>query len=192
VKGLTQSELRFCDVILTQERRNGTQAVLQIYKQFTKCDSAAGKAHRLLRNPKIQNYLVKRNKELLEDLNINPLSILGEDKTLAFADIRKLFTKEGTMVAPWDLPEDIAKCVVGLDVTERYNGKEKSITYKYRLADKGKALERLGRYLKLYDKEDRGISLQEILDSLPAVYAALLIKLMKVEQLGPQKQIEGP
>jgi len=191
MKGLTQSELMYCEIILSQDKRNGTEAVLQSYKHVKKRSTAAVMSTELLKRPKVQAHLSKRSKELLEDLNINPLSILGEDKTLAFSDIRKLFTKEGTMVAPWDLPEDIAKCVVALDVTEKYSGKEKSITYRYRLADKGKALERLGRYLKLYtDKDERGISLQEILDSLPSIHASLLVKLMRAEK-GNVPQIEG-
>jgi len=75
---------------------------------------------------------------------------LLEEKRIAFADIRHLF-KDFVLVAPSELPEDIARAVNGIEIIETEVDGVVTTKYKYKLSDKGKSLERISRHLGLYN-----------------------------------------
>lgn len=88
--------------------------------------------------------------------------VLRETAKLAFFDIRKMFDKDGK---PLDIPKldaDTAAALVGLDVQDVYNFSEDEKQFigyvkKYKMADKLKALELLGKHLGTWEPKDDGL-----------------------------------
>jgi hypothetical protein len=72
--------------------------------------------------------------------------MLEEEKAIAFSDIRKLFDEHGSLIEPHQLPDDIARAVAGIEIIDLEAGKK----YKYKLWDKGKALDRLEKIFGMF------------------------------------------
>lgn len=80
--------------------------------------------------------------------------ILSEVRSLALVDIRKLYNAAGNLLPPHEWPDEVAKAVVGVDVTApRYNKDGEEVTpevKKVRLHDKLKALDMYGKQHSLF------------------------------------------
>jgi len=62
------------------------------------------------------------------------------------------------MLSLKDLPDHMARAIVSLKVIKTQSLKDPDIVrteYRYKFADKGKALERLSRYLGMYEKDNQ-------------------------------------
>lgn len=102
----------------------------------------------------IQQAIREREKrtEITQDM------VLREIAKLAFFDIRKMFDKDGK---PLDIPKldaDTAAALVGLDVQDvaDNDGDYVGFVKKYKMADKLKALELLGKHLGTWEPKDDG------------------------------------
>lgn len=102
----------------------------------------------------IQQAIREREKrtEITQDM------VLRETAKLAFFDIRKMFDKDGK---PLDIPKldaDTAAALVGLDVQDvaDNDGDYVGFVKKYKMADKLKALELLGKHLGTWEPKDDG------------------------------------
>ena len=95
--------------------------------------------------------------------------VVLEERRIAFCDIRGLF-QGGQILSPEKLPEELARAVSNVEVTEKPNGE---ITYKYRFWDKGHALKRLSKNLGLYEKDNqqRGITFEQLFGALKSLDA---------------------
>jgi len=133
---------------------NGTQAAIEAgYSEKT----AAEQASRLLRNVNIQEAIQKYMNKLTEEAEIEVVDVLDGLKRLAFLDIRKLYNDDGSAKKIHELDDDIALALAGIDVNEISTGDAtiEIIGKKYKLSDRTKALELLGKYLKMFtDKID--------------------------------------
>ena len=77
--------------------------------------------------------------------------VVGELARLAFFDVRKLVSGDGRPIPLHELDEDSARAIVGLDVATVGNAQQGvGEVLKFKLADKGAALERLGKFLKMF------------------------------------------
>lgn len=111
--------------------------------------------HRLLRNPKVREEIEKANAEINSSLDVSIERVRKELARLAFYDPRKFFKDDGSLKPISELDEDTAMAIAGMDVNELFdgNGEERALAgycKKLKLSDKGMALERLGRYLKMF------------------------------------------
>jgi hypothetical protein len=82
-------------------------------------------------------------------------SILRELRRLGSADLRKLFKEDGSLKKPEDWPDEIAAAISGIDTEELFDGygkyrKHIGFTKKVKLWDKGRALELLGKNLRMF------------------------------------------
>jgi phage terminase small subunit len=129
-------------------------------------------ASKLLRNPKVKAAIEKVQKRAADKAEISQQRILEEEGRLAFLNPQGLVNEKGKLLDLHELPEDVARAIVGLDVVRQNDG---SLKYKYRFSDKGKSLERLSRHLGMYnDKLNLGFTvetLNAILSGLPEEYA---------------------
>ena len=85
--------------------------------------------------------------------------IITELGRVGLSDIRDLFTEDGKLLPIHKLPPDIARSVASVKVTSKQqpdeNGNIEVVnTVEVKLWDKNSALEKLAKYLRLYDKKD--------------------------------------
>jgi phage terminase small subunit len=128
-----------------------------------------------LSKPVISEAIAKATAERFQKLEITAEKVLQELAKLGFFDPRKLFNADGSPKPLHELDDATASAVAGFDVIELFEGtgdqkKSVGIMKKFRLADKGQNLERLGRHLKLFtDKVEHSGKLgftPEFMDSL--------------------------
>lgn len=123
-------------------------------------NSAEVNSTRLLKDPRIQEYIQQRMKDREKRTEITQDRVLREYARLGFFDPRKLFDGEGKPVPINDLDDDTAAALAGLDVQEVYEGFGEDrefvgYTKKYKIADKKGALDSIARHLGMFvDKQE--------------------------------------
>jgi len=140
---LTPKQKRFIEEYLVD--LNGTQAAIR-------AGYSAKTANRIatenLSKPVIANEIQKEQQKRSKRTEIEQDRVLQEEARLAFSDIRQIFNKDGCLIQPHLLPEDIARSVSGIDViTTTTKDGDTTTTYKYRFWDKGSALQRVEKHL---------------------------------------------
>jgi phage terminase small subunit len=131
---------------------NATKAAIDAgYSERT----AESQGSRLLRNVKVAALIGGKTKIRMEKLEITADRVLQELAKLAFFDPRKFFNSDGSAKQVTDLDDDTAMALAGMEVFELFEGAGEQkhaygLSKKFRLADKGQNLERLGKHLKLF------------------------------------------
>jgi phage terminase small subunit len=131
---------------------NATQAATRAgYSKKTANEQAA----RLLANVSVAAAVQAAMDKRAKRLEITSDSVLQEIAKIAFMDPRKFFNSDGSTKQVTELDDDTAMGLAGMEVIELFEGQgEQKHVYgllkKFRLADKGLNLERLGKHLKLF------------------------------------------
>jgi phage terminase small subunit len=175
---LTEKQKIFADEYLID--LNATRAYKAAYPKVVKDETAAQAGSRMLRNVKVAEYIRERMREREKRTEITQDRVLQELARLGFFDIRKLFDDSGKPLDITDLDNETAACIAGLEVMDVYEGTgddRKFVGYvkKYKLSDKIKALELLGRHLGMF--KDKMEVLGQIDTSNP--YAGLTTEELK-------------
>lgn len=97
----------------------------------------------------------QRCAEAEQEAGITAARVMAETANVAFGDIRLLFDENGNLRPLHELPAEVAAQLAGVDVEELFegSGKERSqigVVRKVKRWDKVKALELLGKRLKLW------------------------------------------
>ncbi len=76
----------------------------------------------------------------------------------SYFDIRKILADDGSVLAPKDWPDEVAKAVVGMDVADLFEGKgqekiQTGIMKKIKFVDKVRAIEMQAKNLKLLTEQ---------------------------------------
>lgn len=149
-RGLTPKQAAFCAEYLID--LNATQAAIRAgYSARTARQAAAEN----LSKPDIQTEVSRLMAERAARVEITADDVLAELLKLAMVDIGQAFNKDGSLKAVHDMPVDIRRAIAGVDVFEEFEGRGEDRTQigwtkKIRFWDKTKALEMLGRHLKLF------------------------------------------
>jgi phage terminase small subunit len=117
--------------------------------------SAEACATKLLGIAKVKAAIEKVQKRAADKAEISQQRILVEEGRLAFLNPQGLVNENGKLMDLHELPEDVARAIVGLDVVRQIDG---SLKYKYRFTDKGKSLDRLERILGMFAPEKHEIA----------------------------------
>jgi phage terminase small subunit len=128
---------------------NGTRAAIRAgYSART----AASIANENLRKPEIAAAIDAARTDMQVRTEVTADRVIKELAKIAFLDVRKLFSADGSLKAVHELDDDTAAAVVNLDVrlTESESG-EITMTARIKLADKRAALVDLGRHLGIFD-----------------------------------------
>lgn len=155
---LTPKQKIFADEYLID--LNATRAYKVAYPRVKNEETAAAAGSRLLRNVKVVEYVQKRMDERAQRTEITQDRVLQELAKLGFFDIRKLFDDSGKPLDITGLDDETAACIAGLEVMDVYEGAGEDKEFagyvkKYKLSDKLKALELIGRHLGMFkDKMD--------------------------------------
>ena len=128
---------------------NATQAAIRAgYSERT----AGSQGERLLKKVEVQIALAEAQQARSKRTEITADNVLAEIAKVAFADVRRIFDKDGGLVRISDLDDAAAACVAGCDLVTVSKGEgEVEHVAKIKLADKLKALELAGRHLGLFN-----------------------------------------
>lgn len=117
--------------------------------------TAESQGSRLLRNVKVRQAIDSANEKLNAAMDVTVERVRKELARIAFADPRKFFNDDGSLVPISELDDDTAMALAGIDVNELFEGTGEdraAVGYckKVKLASKLDALEQLGRNLQMF------------------------------------------
>jgi phage terminase small subunit len=150
--GLTPLQERFCQEYVVDV--NGTQAAIRAgYSDNVK--AASVQAARLLVNARVVSKIQTLMKARSRRTELTADRILREIMKIAFSDLSQAFDDEGNLLKIKDMPRSIRCAIAGIDTEEMFEGYGDERTWtgyskKLKLWDKNKALELLGKHLKLF------------------------------------------
>lgn len=149
---LTPKEEFFCMEYIKD--RNATQAAIRA--QFSQnYKSASVIASKLLRRPNVRYQINRMIEAQCNRIKVDTDFVLKELIKLATFDIQDIYDEDGNIKPVQDLPETVRKAIATIEVEELYAGRglaRKNVgrNVKIKFWDKSKALENLGRYLKMF------------------------------------------
>lgn len=109
----------------------------------------------LSRNKAVARAVAAGKIAMMEMVGVTPPRIVREDARIAFADMRGIFQADGSLIPPHELPDDVAAALASVEIVDGYDSEGRPTRrWKYRLWDKSKSLDRLGRAVGIY-KSDR-------------------------------------
>lgn len=133
---------------------NGTQAYMRVYPDSSE-EAAASSGSVLLRNPKIKKAIEQGAEDKIARTKITQDKVLAEYAKIAFFDIRQLYDDRGELIPVYELPEDVARALSGIEHFVEYEtiGNHKELTgrtTKVKTNDKNKALDSMGKHLGMF------------------------------------------
>lgn len=154
--GLTAQQQKFADAYLEDPKRNATQAAIAAgYSPKT----AYSIANENLNRPEVADYIARIDSQvtikILQRFGVNQDRILQELACIAFLDILDLFGDDGYLKPIGEIPEHARRVIVGLEIEQLFEGQGKEkigigTLKKIKMGDKIRALELLGRNLKMW------------------------------------------
>ena len=147
---LNPKQKQFCEEYLID--LNATQAAIRAgYSEKT--------ANRIgsqnLTKVDIQSYITELMQIRADRTEITQDRVLKELAMIAFLDIRTAFDSNGNLLNIQDMPENVARAIGGLDITQiksRSNKDESDIEYlkRVKIIDKKGCLELIGKHLAMW------------------------------------------
>jgi len=131
---------------------NGTQAAIRAGYAAKGADVTAV---RLLGNPRVSALIAKGKERQADRLEVKADTVLRELLRIATADIGEAFDEHDNLKPMAEIPEEVRRAIGAFE----FKAGEDGITRKVKFWDKNKALESLGRHLKLFtDKVEHDVS----------------------------------
>lgn len=158
---LTQKQERFCiEYLATANSREAYRRAYDVAPD-TLPSTLSKSAHELMQMPEVKARIAELRAEAAEAAVIDQAQALVELRRVAFSDIRRVMDATGKILIPSELDQETAAAVQSFKIDE-YGRIE------YKFHDKLGALEKLAKYLGLYEKDNRQRSdpLVELLRSL--------------------------
>lgn len=147
---LTPKQARFVAEYLKD--LNGKQAAIRAgYSE----DTAESQASRLLSNAKVRQAVDEAMQRRAERVEVKTDDVLRELLRLALTDIGEAFDEKGRLKPLHEMSKDVRRAIAGIETDELYGGAgqdriEIGQVRKVKFWDKTKALELLGKHLKLF------------------------------------------
>lgn len=153
MKALTPKQKRFCEEYIIDF--NGTQAVIRAgYSKKT----AAAIANELLSKPEITEYLDVLKLKLQEMTGISAQMVINELAKCGFANILEFVDERNTIKDISQVDRKYTAALAGVKTTTKtvhFNGgEETTVQTEIKLTDKISALEKLGKHLGIFEKDN--------------------------------------
>lgn len=117
--------------------------------------AAESAASRLLSNVEIQDAVAQKQKELAAKCDVTAERVIREVAALAFSDVRKLFTADGSLKPIHELDDVTAAAIASIEVDEiKSDGAVIGQVKKIKVWDKNSATERLCKHLGLFREDN--------------------------------------
>lgn len=164
----TAQQLLFCDEYLID--RNGTQAAIRAkYSPAT----AQEQASRLLSNVMVRAKINELIKEQHDKLTIDVTWILRQLLNSANVDIADAYDEDGKLKPISEMPEPLRKSICEVETEELFegHGKEREqigYTKKIKIEGRLKALNMLGKHLKMFTDVTEVQGLEELAEAIKA------------------------
>ena len=158
---MTNAQKIFCNEYLID--LNATRAYKVAYPNCKKDSTARTNGSKLLTNTNIQSFINRKMEEREKRTEITQDMVIQELARIAFLDIRKLYNENGNLKNIQDIDENTVKAISSLETLEEYEGygedREKiGDTQKVKLLDKTKALELLGKHLRIFKETNINVN----------------------------------
>lgn len=146
---------RFCEEYMVD--MNGKQAAIRTgYSE----DRAEVTASELLAREEVKEYLIELKQKASNKLEIKRDRVLKEFARIAFADIRKYYDSDGSLLSPDQLDDDAAASLAGIEVFEEFEmakgtKKKTGNTKKIKMWNKLQALDSLAKHLGLFEEDNK-------------------------------------
>jgi phage terminase small subunit len=115
--------------------------------------SAAVTASRLLTKANIREAIAKAQAKAAAKAEVTVERVLKEYARIAFADIAQAYDDHGNLLPVTQMPEDIRRALIGVEIAELYgDGERIGQLKKLRFAHKVSALDSLARYLGMFQE----------------------------------------
>jgi phage terminase small subunit len=157
---LTRRQRRFVDLLVLDPLMRQGKAALDAGYGNGNPESADQHASRLVKNRQVQAAIDEAFADRAKRFPKLEQRVIAELSRIAFADLGDAYDDDGSLLKPRKIPEELRRAMTGIDVDEIWEGygddrTQIGETKKLRLADKTRALELLGKYLKiLTDKHE--------------------------------------
>lgn len=146
---LTPKQERFCEEYLID--LNATAAAK---RAGFSAKSAMEQGYALINKPQVKAKISELKMARSERTEINADRVLAELGRVAFVDIAKAYASDGTLLLVPDMPEEIRLALAAIDIHKDFTeGVEVGETRKIKLLDKLRALELIGKHLKLFTEK---------------------------------------
>lgn len=151
---LTPKQAAFAREYLTD--RNGKQAAIRA--GYAKGASAEVTASKLLRHPGVKALIDAGTEKHAKATGVTAERVILELARVAFSDLRTVYDAHGALKAPAEWDDESAASMAGVEAVEEFAGKgdsRESIGFvkKVKRWDKVRALELLGKHLKLFTEK---------------------------------------
>lgn len=145
---LTDRQRRFCEEYMKD--LNITLAAIRAgYGE----KNARSVGYHTLRNPLVRAYIRRLQGDITLEAKVTAKDIVVELARIAFANMRDFVDENNRLRKIADMPVDKSSLISHMRIIEVDTPEGKRTTTYFRLHDKTKALERLGRYLGLFNNE---------------------------------------
>ena len=158
-KKLNSEQRQFCHIRFNNPNISGAECVFRAYPdRFSSVASASAFASRLLKKDKVIDYLDKLSRRVENRIGVAIGRVLKEEAILAFYDPGEMIDPVTRDLRPVDkLPEHLRRAISSFKVIQTTSIRDPELLrteYRYKFQDKGRALERIERYLGMFLKDN--------------------------------------
>jgi phage terminase small subunit len=204
VRKLTKKQKLFV-VHLPQANWVGSEAVRRAGYRVKDDQSACEIAYQLLQLTPVKEAVERESERQLQKVGVKTEIVLSRMARIGFADIRKIFGPNNTLLDVKDWPDDIVPAVAGIEVFEEYQGKGEDRvlighTKKVRLWDPNPSLTNMAKNVgaigngKHRDEDDDGdiVKVMTPLELSAKMFFYLELVMRRSKQLEGAKPEEEP